>query len=67
MPTGLTAVVKTGHTSTSVTIVINGTPTQTRSAAMTITIPAASLASNANLAVTTNVDAKFTIAAAPVV
>jgi hypothetical protein len=64
LPTGLTAVVAAGHTSTSVTIEINGTPTQTRSAAMTITIPAASLASNANLAVLTNTDAKFTIGAA---
>ena len=61
LPSGLTAVVKAGNTSTSVTIVINGTPTQPQSAAMTITIPAASLASNANLAVTTNADAKFTI------
>jgi hypothetical protein len=61
LPTGLTAEVKAGSTSTSVTIEIAGTPTQPQSAAMTITIPAASLASNADLAVTTNANAKFTI------
>ncbi|WP_032077215.1 hypothetical protein, partial [Clostridium drakei] len=61
LPSGLTATAKSNAAAgaTAVTITIAGTPTAVSSAGMIITIPAASLTSNANLTVTANTNAKF--------
>ncbi|CAN2210738.1 SbsA, Ig-like domain containing protein [Candidatus Nanopelagicaceae bacterium] len=64
-PTGITITAKTtvAPGGTSVTLVFAGTPTSAVSGAMSITIPRRALASAANLTVTTNADAKFTVVA----
>jgi hypothetical protein len=63
LPAGLSAAPESAVASgaTSLTIVVSGTPTATSSDALVITIPAAALASNAQLVVDTNADAKFDI------
>ncbi|WP_032079780.1 hypothetical protein, partial [Clostridium drakei] len=65
LPSGLTATAKSNAASgaTAVTLTIAGTPTAISSAAMLITIPAASLTSNADLTVTANTNAKFAVVA----
>ncbi len=64
LPAGLTAQIKTqvNASDTSATIKIAGTPTEAKSEAMAIEIPADQLTGNAKITVTTNADAKFSIA-----
>ena len=63
LPTGLTAKAKEAVSAgaTSVTIVVAGTPTVTKTEAIAITIPADQLNSGKALTVTTNAEAKFDI------
>jgi len=63
LPTGLTAKAKEAVSAgaTSVTIVVAGTPTVTKTEAIAITIPADQLNSSKALTVTTNAEAKFAI------
>jgi methionine-rich copper-binding protein CopC len=65
-PSGITVKSKTAVSigSSTVTLVFEGTPAAAVSAAMAITIPSAALGGGANLAVTANANAKFTVAAA---
>ena len=63
LPAGLTAVIyNLGSDGKTVTVRINGTPTQVKNEAMAITIPGEKLTSGAALAVTPNDNAKFEIA-----
>ncbi len=63
LPAGLCAKIKTAVSAgdTSVTATISGTPTQTSSAAMTITVPATALAISSPLSVAANSSAKWSI------
>ena len=65
-PSGITVTAKTAVADgdATVTLVFAGTPAAALSAAMAITIPSAVLNGGANLAVTANANAKFTVAAA---
>lgn len=65
LPTGLDAKIKTAVNAndTTATIEISGNPSETSSAALVIKIPAANLASNADLTVTNNPNAVFAITA----
>ena len=63
LPAGLTAVIyNLGSDGKTVTVRINGTPTQVKNEAMAITIPAGKLTSGAALTVTPNDNARFEIA-----
>lgn len=63
IPTGLTAKAKDAVSAdaTEATITVAGTPTVTKEEAIAVTIPAAALDSNKDLAATENTDAKFAI------
>ena len=65
LPAGLEAKITTAvnENDTTATIEISGTPSETSSAPLTIKIPAANLASNTDLTVTSNENAVFTITA----
>lgn len=62
LPTGLSQSVSLTD-DTHAKITVSGTPTETSSAELAITIPAANLVSNADLTVTSNENAKFAITA----
>ena len=65
LPTGLTAEIdNVGSDAKTVTVRINGTPTEVKNEAMAITIPGEKLTSGAALTVTENANAKFNISAA---
>jgi hypothetical protein len=68
LPAPLTAKIKAdvAADATTATIAISGTPTATATDALTVTIPAASLAGGADITAAANTNAKFDIAAAAV-
>ena len=64
LPAGLTAVIRNvGSDAKTVTVRINGTPTEVKNEAMAITIPGEKLTGGAALTVTENANAKFNISA----